>query len=57
MKVASVIDILVLKSIFISLFAINKYSKVNIISFLILRVLLLLNMVVESIFSSNHLKF
>lgn len=54
--ISSVIDILVLKSTGISLLAINKYSKMNIISVLIFRVLLLLNVVDEDKFFSNHLK-
>lgn len=54
--IGSVIDVLVLKSTGISLLAINKYSKMNIISVLIFRVLLLLNVVVEDKFFSNHLK-
>lgn len=49
-KIGSIIDILVLKSICISLLAINKYSKINIISVSVFRVLFLLDVVVEDNF-------
>lgn len=52
-KIGSIIDILVLKSICISLLAINKYSKINIISVSVFRVLFLLDVVVEDNFFSN----